>query len=427
LRVWRGKAFYLVGENDQQITQWLVNRFGSKPAEIKFDNAALIWAATPPVPSDYPATGRALRVLVEQAGPEAVAVLEDLSCTGLEKIIALLGFDTANGPALAGVVVNGPVATRHGAREPLTKGFRPNAIPDSIMLARYFGGGKLTRSSVTRADAAWIHGRGQDSRATKLAEISVAFVGCGSIGAPAAVSLAQAGIGRMVLIDFDILTWANIGRHPLGATSVGQFKSKALAARLRADFPHMTVEHHEVDIDTMIRLHPDILSACDLIVSATGSWAADGRLDAWHRDAARRVPIVYAWTEAQACAGHAVLVAPSGGCLRCGFDNTGLPAFRVAAWPNGSPELKEPACGAVFQPYGPVELGFINSLVSELALGSALEEETMSTHRVWAGPGDRLGRLGGCGASNGATIRPFATRADFFSVVHGQAPHARIV
>jgi hypothetical protein len=150
-----------------------------------------------------------------------------------------------------------------------------------------------------------------------------------------------------------------------------------------------------VDIDTAVRLHTDDLDACDLIVSATGSWAADGRLDAWHAETGRRVPIVYAWMEAHACAGHALLLEASDGCLRCGFDKTGLPKFRVTAWPNGATERQEPACGAVYQPYGPVELGYVNSLTAELALDTLLGEESGAVHRVWIGADKRLREVGG--------------------------------
>jgi tRNA A37 threonylcarbamoyladenosine dehydratase len=59
--------------------------------------------------------------------------------------------------------------------------------------------------------------------------------------------LAQAGIGRIVLVDKDTLSWANTGRHPLGASRVGEGKAKGLAEKLRADFPHLTIEYLECE------------------------------------------------------------------------------------------------------------------------------------------------------------------------------------
>ena len=418
IRLRRGKGFYLLADTDAAIERWLVNRFGKKPDDFSPEAAALVWVGTPPVPRDYPSTGHALRALAAQAGGMANTLLSDLVRARPEKIVAMLGYDTAHGPAMAGLVVPAPTAPKHGARDPLTKGFRTGTVPESVLLARYLGGAKLLRRSVERADAPWIHGRGQDPRAARLRKMRVVVVGCGSLGAPIAIALAQAGVGHLVLIDFDTLRWANIGRHPLGAAFVGQFKAKALAEKLRSDFPHITVDHREVDIDTVVRLHRADLDESDLFVSATGSWAADARLDAWHAEAGRRIPIVYAWMEAHACAGHAVLLGSSDSCLRCRFDNTGLPTFQVTAWPHGAPERQEPACGAVYQPYGPIELGFVNSLAAELTLGALLGDETGAVHRIWIGSGKRLRQLGGAWSASWRADPAFRDEGGF---VHSRA------
>ncbi len=394
VRLWRGKTFYVIGDNDETISAWLSNLYGTKLAGFKTDAAAFLWIGAPPMPRDYPETAQALLSMAGRAEQTARAVLDELAIARPEKLIAVLGFNTANGPALAATIVSQPAASSRGVREPLTKGFRPGTVPDEILASRYYGGGKLSRAPVERADSAWIHGRGQDERAFRLNHATVAIIGCGSIGAPVAIALAQAGVGHLVLIDFDHLKWANVSRHPLGASYVGQEKSKSLANRLRSDFPHARVDHHVVDVDTIIRTCPDVLRACDVIVSATGNWAADSRLDDWHAAFDRSLPVVYGWTEAHACAGHAVLIKGQG-CLRCGFDGTGLPNLQVTTWPNGPTERQEPACGATYQPYGPVELGFINSLLAELALDALLGTQHQSVHRIWAGPHKRLAPFGG--------------------------------
>jgi molybdopterin/thiamine biosynthesis adenylyltransferase len=418
IRLWRGKGFYLLADTDAAIEQWLLNRGGKKPDGFSPEAAALVWVGTPPVPRDYPSSGQALRALADQAGGTADMLLSGLVRACPEKIVAMLGFDTAHGPALAGLVMPAPAAPKHGARDPLTKGFRAGMVPESVLLARYLGGAKLLRRSVERADPSWIHGRDQDPRTTRLRKVRVVLVGCGSLGAPIAIALAQAGVGHLVLVDFDRLRWANIGRHPLGAAHVGQFKAKALAEKLRSDFPHITVDHREVDIDTVARLHRANLDESDLIVSATGSWAADARLDAWHAEIGRRIPIVYTWMEAHACAGHAVLLGSSDSCLRRGFDNTGFPAFQITVWPNGAPERNEPACGAVYQPYGPVELGFVNSLAAELTLETLLGEQTGEVHRIWIGSGKRLRQLGGAWSDGWQVDPAFRDEGGF---VHSRA------
>ena len=61
-------------------------------------------------------------------------------------------------------------------------------------------------------------------------------------------------------------------------------------------------------------------------IAATGSWPADNALNRWHIDQGRRRAILYAWTEAHACAGHAVAIAREGGCFQRHIGRTGAPA-----------------------------------------------------------------------------------------------------
>lgn len=412
IRVWRGKKMYVLAESDAELTRWLVNRLGKK-GDYRAESAAYLWLGTPPAPSGYPRTGQALRQLGASAGAEANELLSCLIRKRPDKIIAALGFTTANGPAIAGVIVLPPRAPKHGVRDPLLKGFRPGTVPEALMLARYLGGTSLIRRSVERADQAWIHGRGQYPHSATLRRKAVAVIGCGSIGGAVATALAQAGVGRLVLIDFDILKWSNIGRHVLGAAYVGQPKSSALVAKLRSDLPHLDATAFESDVDAAVRQHEDLLGACHLVISATGSWAADSRLDAWQKATSRRVPVVYGWLEAHACAGHALLIHGDEGSLRAGFDGTGLPHFQVATWPDGPPLRREPACAADYQPYGPVELGFVNGLIAELSLDVLLGEATGTAHRLWVGPRKRLVQVGGGWSAAWRVDRAFREEGGF--------------
>lgn len=382
----------MLGNDEASIKDWIINRYGSVEARIATEIMPFFWIGDPPVPRDYPKSATELRTMIR--GSDAHAMLDDIVAARPENIVSVLGFATLNGPALAGVMLTAPQAVSHGAKDPLTKGFRPDATPKSVLATRYYGGAKLTRTAITRADPAWVHGRGLDQRVFKLREKTVVMVGCGSVGAPVAISLAQAGVGRLVLVDQDSLKWANVGRHPIGASGVGKPKALALAQKLRHDLPHMTVEYYATDLEANLQTRPQIFDTADLIVAATGSWAADSLLDAWHGAVGRHVPIVYAWTEAHACAGHGVLICDDAS-LRAGFDTTGLPHLRVTTWPAEGPHQQEPACGAVYQPYGPVELGFINALVADLALDALLTNPVISMHRIWMTSRKRIAGLGG--------------------------------
>ena len=282
IRVWRGNAVYVLAENDTELRAWLVNRFGNKSTGYPSQDAILLWLKAAPLPRDYPRLALALRSLTT-GDAEAIKLLSKLARAGMDRIVTALGVKTANGPALAGLVIPAPKPVPHGARDPLTKGFRRGAVPDALLLQRYFGVNNIIRRSIERADAAWVHGRGQDLRAARLRDMTVVVIGCGSMGAPVATSLAQAGLGHLILVDFDQLKWANVGRHPLGALSVGHLKAKALAEKLRSDYPHMTIDYHCIHAETAVREHGDMLSGCDVIISATGSWSAETCLELMDR------------------------------------------------------------------------------------------------------------------------------------------------
>lgn len=393
--LWRSKQFYLVSETVEDLRNWLTNCFGKPPADFETVTAALAWLGNAPTPHDYPNTGSSLRSLLAEREPKAAELLNDLVCGNPDRAIVILGFTTTNGPALAGVIVSAPGKEKYGARDPIAKGFRPGKVPDTIMVTRYLGQQPVTRRQIERADADWVHGRGQDARARRLGSMNVVLVGCGSLGAPLAISLAQSGVGRMTFVDPEPLAWANIGRHPLGASHVDKEKARGLAEKLRADFPHAQFDYKAVNIDTFVRENPEVLAKADLIISATGSWAADSRLDAWHASVEHNVPVLYTWMEAHAMAGHALVLAGKGSTLRSGFDGAGLPNFRATDWPKGTQVRQEPACGAVYQPYGPVELGFISSLAAELALDALLGDAQAPLYRLWIGATKRLHAIGG--------------------------------
>ncbi len=75
-----------------------------------------------------------------------------------------------------------------------------------------------------------------------LAGASVSIIGCGSFGSALADMLARAGVGKLALIDPEILAVENLGRHMLTSKDVGRPKAEALAARLLEINPNLDVE-----------------------------------------------------------------------------------------------------------------------------------------------------------------------------------------
>ena len=113
-------------------------------------------------------------------------------------------------------------------------GFRPGKVPSNLQTQYLFSAMRCAEPTIVdRVDAMWVHGRGHDARQKILAEKHVVIAGCGSVGGPIAQQLAMAGVGRLTLVDPELLSWSNIGRHPLGSKFVGLPKSTALSGCYR--------------------------------------------------------------------------------------------------------------------------------------------------------------------------------------------------
>lgn len=398
VRVWRGKGLEIVGEDQDAIADWVRRRFGDK-TPVKTEAATLLWLDTPLLPAEYPKTAADLYRLAERLGPDGKSALEQSASGEPDEVLALLGAIGRGGAALIGAKALNPKRSKARPRapdEPLSVGFRPHHTPQELLLGRFFGAVPVVRTLVQRADADWVHGRGRDSRTERLLGATAVVVGCGSVGAPVASTLAKAGAGRIVLVDPEVLSWANVGRHPLGAADVGRNKAEALAERLRTDYPHLTVEHRACGLHHLISHEAELLAGADLIVAATGNWVGESELNRWHVRQGRAQPILYGWTEAQACAGHAVAIGKEDGCLQCHIGRTGALDLTVVEWPNGGDiHQEEPACGAHYQPYGPVELAYVTAMIAEVALDCLLGPPDRSFSRVFVAASRRISTLGG--------------------------------
>ena len=409
--VWQAPNIKLLGETEAEVTAWLRSRYGAAALRrSRAERALLIWLDQPLLPYEYPKTARDLFRLAERAGENVSTQLAQIALARQDSIVVVLAADARFGPGLVTVTVSAPGVLRAapgGMTEPLNRGFRPAKLPPEVLLDRYFDLEPVRRGEPSRADAPWVHGRGHDARSARLITQTVTVLGCGSLGAPVAVALAQAGVGRINLVDHDQLTWANVGRHPLGASFVDQNKAEALAAKLRADFPHASFEPFPTAASALIADGQRTLLGSDLVVSAMGSWRPESQLNDWHCRQDRPMPIVYGWTEAHAAAGHAVVIGARGGCLRCGVGRTGVPLFQVTSWPNGgSGALEEPACGAHYQAYGPVELSFVTGLMAQTALDCLLGKISQSTHRLYAARRPLLDDAGGGWSTDFAASYP---------------------
>ncbi len=107
----------------------------------------------------------------------------------------------------------------------------------------------------------------------RLKAASVAIVGVGGLGAPAALYLAAAGVGRLRLIDDDIVALSNLQRQILyGSDEVGASKVARAGAALAALNPHVAIDTHAEQLTAANA--PALLAGADLVLDGTDSFAA---------------------------------------------------------------------------------------------------------------------------------------------------------
>jgi hypothetical protein len=432
IKVWEGRKRIVIADDSERLQAWLRNLNPGLPSsELRLRDGVLVWLDEVPLPSDYPKTARDIYAIAVQADlSDAVQadlsdLLDELAREVPDRMFVALGAMTENGPAIVATVIKRPPIIR--GSDPLTRGFRPSRVPEPVFHARFFGAEPVDKSSVDRVDAGWIHGRDHDPRLAKLQNATVAMLGCGSVGAPVAINLARAGVRKLILVDQGNLKGANIGRHPLGVRSIDSPKASELAQRLRIDLPHLEVESHVAKAQNLLMQSGGPLENVDLIVSALGDWPSESMLDEWHAANGKPFPIVYGWTEPYAAAGHAVIVTPSAGRLTDGLNSAGQPHLVATQWAEDTRQY-EPACGAAFEPYGPVELGFVTSLISQAALDCLLGSTgTATTHRIWLARRNVLEAAGGQWSQAIRLIAPHAIEGGtILERRWGQLPTAKV-
>src|SRR6185503_17960510 len=83
----------------------------------------------------------------------------------------------------------------------------------------------------------------------KLKQAKVLLIGAGGLGAPLGMYLAAAGVGRLGLVDFDVVDFTNLQRQVIHGTSeVGRKKLDSAAETMRDINPFVQIDKYDVAI-----------------------------------------------------------------------------------------------------------------------------------------------------------------------------------
>jgi molybdopterin/thiamine biosynthesis adenylyltransferase/rhodanese-related sulfurtransferase len=105
----------------------------------------------------------------------------------------------------------------------------------------------------------------------RLKAASVLLIGAGGLGSPLGLYLAAAGIGRIGLVDFDVVDFSNLQRQILhGTPDVGRPKLHSAKDRLNAINPEVQIDLHETRLTSANAL--DIIKPYDIVIDGTDNF-----------------------------------------------------------------------------------------------------------------------------------------------------------
>lgn len=100
----------------------------------------------------------------------------------------------------------------------------------------------------------------------RLKKACVGIAGCGGLGSTAAMALARAGVGRLIIADFDVVEPSNLNRQQYYVDQIGQPKVDALAENIGRANPYVQVVKHRVRIAREnVRM---LFKAADVVIEA---------------------------------------------------------------------------------------------------------------------------------------------------------------
>lgn len=230
--------------------------------------------------------------------------------------------------------------------------------------------------SVDRIDPMWTVGRDQISQVSARQQKHVVVLGAGALGSPVIEQIAKAGIGKITIVDSDVMETANLGRHLLGVPFLDYSKANAVANEVSRNHPSCTIQ--AINDKAEAWLSKVELKGVDAVLDLTGEPSVR-----WHLNEARRkhpCKMLVGWMEPFVAAAHVCALAsktlwfPDETSTEDRFNS-----LEAIDWPDGVIR-QVPGCSSRFQAYTSANAAYAVALVAENAL--LLIDEEMKDSKV---------------------------------------------
>jgi sulfur carrier protein ThiS adenylyltransferase len=96
----------------------------------------------------------------------------------------------------------------------------------------------------------------------KFSSACVAICGLGGLGSNAAISLARAGVGKLILIDFDKVDISNLHRQQYNVSQLGMYKTDAMKQTLSEIAPYCKIVTHT---EKITEDNLSLIADCDIV------------------------------------------------------------------------------------------------------------------------------------------------------------------
>ncbi|MBE9561869.1 MAG: molybdopterin-synthase adenylyltransferase MoeB [Proteobacteria bacterium] len=147
----------------------------------------------------------------------------------------------------------------------------------------------------------------------QLALKKVLIVGLGGLGSPVAMYLATAGIGNLVLVDFDRVDLSNLQRQIIH-NKVGQYKVESARNKLQKLNPNIKITTYNQPIEDL----PTAMNNVDVVVDCSDNFATRFTINSIC--VSNAIPLVSG--AAIRWSGQVAVFLPNSSCYRCLYDDS---------------------------------------------------------------------------------------------------------
>ena len=196
------------------------------------------------------------------------------------------------------------------------------------MLPAVAGGSELSKKDLERySRQVMLEEIGYEGQ-LKLRNAKVCVVGIGGLGNPIATRLVAMGIGKIRIVDRDVIELSNLHRQTMfDETDIGQVKVESAAKKLRKMNPDVEIEALPVSVNDYTAF--DLVEGCDVVIDALDS--VNARYSLNKACVAKKIPFVTG--AAVGVSGQAFTILPKeSACYHCLFpalDEDSMPTCSI--------------------------------------------------------------------------------------------------